>query len=296
MNQTTISKGDITRANTIQTFKKYIVGILDEVYKAASKTSVLDGAPELAKEGANADELVIPKIEMDGLADYDRASGYKAGDVTFTNETVKCNFDRGRMFTVDNVDNIDTAGIAFSRLGSEFIRTKVTPELDAFRMATYAGIYGADITAGTYTTGEQVLAAISAKADAMTDAEVPEEDRHLFITPTLLGLVRDLDTTKSKEILNSFASIQKMPQSRFYSAITQGDNGYTKAVDGHNMNFMIVHKPAVIQFAKHVKPKVVDPDANQDADAWKYGYRNVSIADAYENKAAGIAGTYDSAK
>lgn len=265
------------------------------MYKAASKTSVLDGAPELAQQGANADELIIPKIEMDGLADYDRASGYKAGNVTFTNETVKCNFDRGRMFTVDNVDNMDTAGVAFSRLGSEFIRTKVTPELDAFRIATYAGIEGADVTAETYETGEDVLKAISAKADAMTDAEVPEEDRHLFITSTLLGLVRDLDTTKSKAILDSFASIQKMPQSRFYSAITQNDNGYVKAEGGHNMNFLIVHKPAVIQFAKHVKPKVVDPDVNQDADAWKYGYRNVSIADAYENKAAGIAGTYDSA-
>ena len=282
-------------ANNIQKFKKYIATILDAVYKVASKTAVLDGAAELAREGANADELVIPMIEMDGLADYDRASGYKDGNVTLTNETVKCNFDRGRMFTVDNVDNMDTAGVAFSRLGSEFIRTKVTPELDAFRIAKYVSVEGADVTADTYTTGEEVLKAIAAKADAMTDAEVPEEDRHLFITSTLLGLVRDLDTTKSKEVLNSFASIQKMPQSRFYSAIAQGDNGYAKAEGGHAMNFLIVHKPAVIQYAKHVKAKVVDPDTNQNADAWKYGYRNVSIADAYKNKAAGIAGTYNSA-
>lgn len=233
---------------------------------------------------------------MDGLADYDRASGYKDGDVTLRNETVKCNFDRGRMFTVDNVDNMDTAGVAFSKLGSEFIRTKVTPELDAFRFATYAAVEGADVTAETLETGEAVIKAISAKNDAMTDAEVPEEGRHLFITSTLLGLVRDLDTTKSKAILDSFASIQKVPQSRFYSAIEQNDNGYVKAEGGHAMNFMIIHKPAVIQFAKHVKPKVVDPDTNQSADAWKYGYRNVSIADAYKNKAAGIAGSYDSAK
>ena len=27
---------------------------------------------------------------------------------------------------------------------------------------------------------------------------------------------------------------------------------------------------------------------NQDADAWKFGYRMVGIADAYENKVAGI--------
>ena len=40
-------------ANTIAKFKKYVVGLLDEVYKATSKTAVLDGAPELASQGAN---------------------------------------------------------------------------------------------------------------------------------------------------------------------------------------------------------------------------------------------------
>ena len=54
---------------------------------------------------------------------------------------MKCNFDRGRMFTVDNMDNAETAGLAFGRLASEFIRTKVAPEVDAFRFASYgAGI------------------------------------------------------------------------------------------------------------------------------------------------------------
>ena len=68
-------------ANTIQKFKKYVVGLLDEVYKNASKTAILDGAPELASQGANADELIIPKIDMDGLGDYDRNSGYTQGEV-----------------------------------------------------------------------------------------------------------------------------------------------------------------------------------------------------------------------
>lgn len=291
-------------ANTIEKFKKYVVGLLDEVYKMASKTSVLDGAANLAKEGANADELVIPKIEMDGLGDYDRNSGYTSGDVTFTNETVKCNFDRGRMFTVDNVDNMDTAGEAFGRLAGEFIRTKVTPEIDAFRIAIYAATEGADIEgAAEYATGEDVYKAIAKKYDAMTDAEVPETDRHLFITTTLRGLIRDMDTTKSKELMAKFASIQEMPQSRFYTAIEQLDGktegqtsgGYKKAEGGFDLNFLIVHKGAVIQFPKHVAPKVVTPEQNQDADAYKFGYRNVGIADTYENKAAGIAGTYKNA-
>lgn len=274
------------------------------MYKNAAKTSVLDGATELARQGANADELIIPKIDMDGLGDYDRNSGYTSGDVTFTNETVKCNFDRGRMFTVDNVDNMDTAGLAFGKLSGEFIRTKVTPELDAFRIATYAATEGADITGvAAYATGDDVYKAIAAKYDAMTEAEVPESDRHLFITPTLHGLVRDMETYKAKELMNKFASVQVMPQNRFYTAIEQLDGktegqtigGYKKAEGGFDLNFLIVHKSAVIQYQKHVAPKVVTPEANQDADAYKFGYRNVGIADTYENKAAGIAGTYKNA-
>lgn len=289
-------------ANSIAKFKMYVVGLLDEVYKAAAKTSVLDGNPELARQGANADELIIPKIDMDGLGDYDRNTGYTMGDVTFSNETVKCNFDRGRMFTVDNVDNMDTAGMAFGRLASEFIRTKVVPELDAFRLATYAGVHGADVTqrAAAYADGEAVRKAIAAKYDAMTDAEVPETDRHLFITPALAGMIRDMDNTKSKELLGKFASIQEVPTTRFYTAIEQLDGkagagakgGFKKASTGADLCFMIIHKGAVIQYPKHVAPKVVSPDQNQDADAYKFGYRNVGIADAYENKAAGIAGEY----
>lgn len=289
-------------ANTIQKFKKYVVGLLDEVYKNASKTAILDGAPELASQGANADELIIPKIDMDGLGDYDRNSGYTQGDVTFTNETVKCNFDRGRMFTVDNVDNMDTAGMAFGRLSGEFIRTKVVPELDAFRFATYAATPGADITAhsGSYTDGEAVRKAIAAKNDAMTDAEVPAEGRVLFINPVLNGMIRDMDTTKSKELLAKFAAVVEVPQARFYTAIEQLDGksegqkkgGFKKADSGFNLNFLIVEKSAVIQYQKHVAPKTVTPEQNQDADAYKFGYRNVGIADTYENKAAGIAGEY----
>ena len=282
-------------ANAITLFKQYVT-LLDEVYKAAALTSVLDGAPELAKQGANANELIIPKISMDGLANYSRNGGYVSGDVTLTNETVTCNFDRGRMFTVDNLDNAESAGIAFGRLAGEFIRTKVVPELDAFRIATYAGISGISTVAGAaLSTGDAVVSAIRAAVNKFNEDEVPAEQRYLYITPTLYGLVQDLDTTKSKQVLEGLNVVQ-MPQSRMYTAITQNDGtsegqkagGYTKAANAKNINFMIIHKAAVIQYQKHIAPKVITPEQNQDADAWKFGYRNVGIADAYENKVAGI--------
>ena len=55
-------------ANLIELAKSYVPK-LDEVYRLASCTSDLDGAPELARPGANANELIIPMLEMDGLAD-----------------------------------------------------------------------------------------------------------------------------------------------------------------------------------------------------------------------------------
>ena len=282
-------------ANSIQLSKVY-TNLLDEVYQQSALTAVLESDASLARQGANANEIVIPKLAMDGLADYTRNSGYVNGDVTLNWETVQFNYERGRMFSVDNMDNEETQNIAFGRLAGEFIRTKVVPELDAFRFAKYASVVGAGTATGALATGADVIAALRTAISAMDEAEVPMEDRHLFITPTLMGLVEDMDTSKSKEVLARFASITKVPQTRFYSAIelldgkTVGEEkgGYKKADGGVELNFEIIHKPATLQFTKHAVPKVISPELNQDADAWKYGYRNYGLCDTYENKTAGI--------
>lgn len=282
-------------ANAIALAKKY-VPLLDEVYKKASLTSILDSDASLAREGSNTNEIIIPKIDMDGLGDYDRNSGYVNGDVTLTWETVKFNYERGRMFNVDAMDNEESAGLAFGKLSGEFIRTKVVPEVDAFRFATYAGTEGIGKVEATLTTGEAVLKALRDGSTTMDEAEVPTEGRILFITPTLKGLVDDVDITKSKEVMKKFSAVIEVPQSRFYSAIELNDGksssqekgGYKKANLGRNLNFMIIEPSALLQFPKHVVPKIVRPEHNQTADAWKYGYRNYGLADVYENKVAGI--------
>lgn len=292
-------------ANSITKFKKY-VPLLDEVYKQAALTSVLDSDASLAQEGANANEIIIPKIDMDALGDYDRNSGYTNGDVTLTNETVKFNYERGRMFSVDAMDNEETAGIAYGKLASEFIRTKVAPEGDAFRFATYAGTSGISkvATPATLSTGADVINALRAATNKMDEDEVTYERRYLFITPTLKGLIDDLDTNKSKEVLSRFEQVILVPQTRFYTAIDMLDgksSGETKGgykrhakgsesgdTNGADINFMIIQKDAVMQYNKHIAPKVITPEANQDADAWKFGYRKYGLADVYENKVAGI--------
>lgn len=281
--------------NTIELFKQYIA-LLDEIYKNESKTTILDGENELVRQGANANELIIPMIDMDGLAEYTRSSGYTGGSVDFKFETMKCNFDRGRMFIIDAMDNIETMGMVFGKLASEFVRTKVVPELDAFRISKYASLPDISIAkAAELDTGAKVVGALRTATTTMNNDEVPENSRILFIETGLKGLVDDLDTNKSKAVLSKFSSIIEMPQSRMHTSIKQlsgkGDEkvgGYTAADNASNINFLVVEKSAVIQFNKRVKDKIITPEQNQDADAYKYGYRQVAIADGYKNKRSGI--------
>ncbi len=276
--------------NTISTFKKY-VPLLDEAYKLASLTSVLDGPEDMAHEGANAGEIVVPDMVLQGLVGYSRANGYTDGTVTLANTTYQCNYERGRMFVVDAMDNAETAGVAFGRLAGEFIRMHVAPEIDAFRIARYAGTTGVGSASGDLATGADVVAALRAAANAMDNGEVPVDQRYLFITPALYGLIEDLDTIKSRAVLSRFEQIIQVPQTRMYSAVslsTSGNGGYSKAASGKNLNFLAVHRSAVIQYNKHVAPKVVTPEQNPSADAWKFGYRVNGIADVYKNKKAGV--------
>ena len=290
-------------ANTIALAKNYISS-LDEVYKLASLTSDLLSDQSTARQGANANEILVPTLSMDGLADYSRNSGYVKGDVKLEWNTLKFDYDRGRKFEVDTMDDEETINIAFAKLAAEFIRTKVVPEDDAYTFAKLASLSGiSKVAAGaTLSDGAAVMTAIKAALDTMDEDEVPEENRFLYITPTNLSAIKSMDTTKSRELLDGFAKIVKVPQSRFYTAIELYDGqdhtgsegadetvgGYVKASTGKDINFMIIHKPAIYKYFKHTASDIITPAANQDSDGYIQKFRKYGIVNAYENKLAGI--------
>lgn len=277
-------------ANTIALRKAYST-MLDEVYKLASLTAVLDGPNELVREGANANEILIPKMTMSGLANYNKQTGYVAGDVTLEYETKKCSYDRGRMFTVDAMDNIESAGVAFGRLSGEFLRTQVVPELDAWRLAAYAGYAPSDqAVAAAIADGKAGILAIRTAKTAIKNAEAKPETCYLFISATLKGMIEDLDTTASKKVMEGWAGVIEVPASRFFDKVTltaSGAGGFA-TTGGKAIDFLVVDKNAVIQNQKHTVSKIITPEANQDADAWKFGYRTVGIAEAKDNKKKAI--------
>lgn len=289
-------------ANSIALAQKYLP-ILDEVYKKSSVTSVLDAAPEtLDFTGAN--EVKVYKTKVNGLGNYNRNNGFVSGDVTGEWETKKLTQDRGRSFTVDSMDNEESLNMAFGKLSGEFLRTKVTPEIDAYRFAKYASTAGALSDTSEISTSTAAIEAIDDATASMDEAEVPEEGRILFITPTYYKLLKqnnaiatrfatmgDRSLSRDFEVLDSMRVI-KVPQTRFYTGITlydgktggQTDGGYIKASGASNINFMIIHPTAVLQVVKHKVPRIFAPGVNQNMDAWKFDYRIYHDAFTYDNK------------
>ncbi|WP_312072023.1 hypothetical protein [Anaerotignum propionicum] len=282
--------------NSIVLAKNY-APLLDEVYKNASVTADLVSDQGMMKAGANANEILYPQIDVTGLGDYDRNSGYTNGAVSVVWKTATFNYDRGTKISVDSMDDQETFNIAYGQAASTLRREKVAPEADAFTFATLAGTEGISVAIpATYANAEEFLEALLVAKNKMDEDEVPEEGRILYATHTLLNSVMALDTTKSREVLSSYSVKRGVPQSRFYTAIdlldgkTSGEElgHYKKATAGKDINFMIIHKPAIIKFDKHVTGNVIDPANNPDADSYIIKYRKYGIVDVYKNKVAGI--------
>jgi hypothetical protein len=290
-------------ANSIALANKFLP-LLDEIYKVESKSAVLDSATrELNFLGAN--EVKIFKLSMEGLGNYVRNTGFATGSVTGTWETWTLAQDRGRSFEVDAMDQEETLELSFGKLAGEFLRTKVVPEVDAYRFAKYASTSGVS-SANATLSKDTIVAAIDAAIAQMGEDEVPAEVNYLFITPTNYTLLKqsgaatrfatmtDNVLNRNFEVFDTLPVIQ-VPQTRFYSAIdlltgVDADvaGGYAKDAAASDINFMIINKGAVEQVAKHAKPRIFMADINQDMDAHKFQYRIYHDCFVYENKVDGI--------
>lgn len=271
-------------ANSINLVTKY-QPLLDEVYQAASLTTDLENS---AVKFDGSKTVKVLKLTVPALGTYTRNSGYTAGDVTADWESFTLTQDRGTEFSIDAMDDEETLNMTFGNASSEFIRRSVVPQVDAYRFAKLAGAEGIGSASAALTTGDAAVKAIIAGMTAMDEAEVPADGRILYITPTLKGLIDDLETYKSKACIQRFAKIVVVPQSRFYSAVTIDETGHKKGADAKNLNFVIVDPKAAFAVAKHTKLRVFDPNTNQKSDDYLFQYRLYHDAFVYPQKAAGV--------
>lgn len=289
-------------ANSIALAEKF-QPILDEIYKRESLTARLD-APSKPVEFGGANVVKVFKTSVVGLGTYSRATGYPAGDVTGTWETLTLAASRGRAFSIDRMDNEESLGMAFGSLAGEFIRTQVAPEVDAYRFAKYAGWSGISTTSeAALTTAAGVLAAFDVAMTQLDNDEVPADGRILYIASTLYSLLK---ASVSRTLGNETSADRRLaaldgvtvipvPQTRFYTQVTldagssSSAGGFAKtASTGRDINFMLIHPTAVLQATKHAALKIFSPEENQSADAWLMQYRLYHDAFVLENHVDGV--------
>lgn len=250
---------------------------------------------------AGANVVSVFKTNPIGLGTYSRVSGYKAGQVVGAWETLTLATERGRAFVIDRMDDEETLGMAFGTLASEFIRTEVAPEVDAYRFSKYASTASINGTAADLDANSIVAAIDTAKFELDKD-EVPSEGRILYISDQCLNYLEGKvsrflgnENAVDKRVMRySGMDVIMVPQTRFYTSVdlNAGSDvdagGYSKSAGAKDINFMVIHPSAVLQVVKHAALKVFTPEENQTTDGWLIQYRIYHDAFVYANKLDGV--------
>jgi hypothetical protein len=259
-----------------------------QVREGATSGFMEDNAGKVIYHGGK--EVKLPTISLKGLADYDRDEGYSDGAVTFAYQTVQLSKDRGRRFRLDSVDvNEESFSVVAATIAEEFQRTKVIPEIDAYRyskLSDLAGIkhYGDSLTASN------VFGKLTAQLSEVLEETGGEGDLVIVISRQAYNTLMASSEVQKTLDVGSFvqgeistevktfngAAIIPVPAARMKSAYTfnNDDNGgFTPEEGALDINWIILPKDAAVAISKTDNVKIITPEQNQFADAWDVDYR-----------------------
>lgn len=288
-------------ANTINLVEK-MLPLVDEIYRYEAVTNILEVPSELVQETNDAHSFKIAKVALSGFGNYDKTSGFPEGDVSLTWETREFTNDRGKRFTVDRMDDVESFGLLAGRVTGDFTRDYLVPEVDAYRFAKIAGNAGKTVSGAL--TKENTVDAVDEAIATLTDNKVSSNSLVLFMTyRAKQGLQKEITRT----VLNGENSVRPavdyydnipiivVPQDRFYTGITLNPGtgetpafGYSKSTDAADINFILMDKSASVNITKLNVAKLFSPDVNQKKDAWQWDFRMYHDSFVFDNKKAGI--------
>lgn len=225
-------------------FQPYV----DEQFVSESKLSMLTNQ-DFSWTGAHT--IKVYKISTSEMTDYDR-SGEKTGtnwsrfgpvaSLDATTEEFTLKKDRSFTFTIDKLDNDETAQqLAGASALARQNRQVTIPEIDAYVYGVMATGAGTKPEAATLTA-DNIYTEILKGSEAMDDAEVPETERVLLVTPATYALLKKcpdivLDTDVGAEMrikgviaMLDGASVVKVPKVRL----------------PENFGFMLAHPSACV--------------------------------------------------
>lgn len=191
--------------NLVTKFLPYV----DELFKNESKKSLLTNQDF---DWTGAHTVKVYKISTATMNDYDRAgtgsgaTGSRYGTVASLNATTEeftLSKDRSFTFVIDKLDTDETAQqLAAASALARQQREVIIPEVDKYvysEMCENAGTAPAALT----LTSENIYSEILKASQALDDAEVPETNRVLLVTPAVYLLMKQCpDITMETEIGN----------------------------------------------------------------------------------------------
>ncbi len=294
-------------ANVLE-FAKLFETNLDLLAVQTLKTGFMDSnAGQVRYTGGN--EIKVPKMSVQGLGDYSRTDGYVGGSVTLEYQTLTMTQDRGRKFLLDAMD-VDEANFipTASAVMSEFQRTKLVPEIDAYRISKLAttamGVaddkqveYGYTVSAATIIN--KIKTAIKTIREAGYDGELD-----ILATYDTVGAVEEAALGKLTAMTFAQGGINTqvpqidgcpliaVPSNRMYTAITlydgsttgQETGGFIKGTNAKNINFLVIARTTPIAVTKQDKMRIFTPDTYQKANAWSLDYRRYHEIWVLDNK------------
>ena len=177
--------------NLVTKYQPYV----DEIFAKEIKKSLLTNQDY---DWTGAHTIKVYKITTSEMQDYKRNpvagfTGSRYGeikDLDATTEEMTLKKDRSFTFVIDKLDNEETAGqLAAASALARQQRQVVIPEVETYTygvMATKAGTKPAAVT----LTDENIYTEILKAGTALDNADVPEDNRQLVVTPDIYQLMK----------------------------------------------------------------------------------------------------------
>ncbi|MBO4433686.1 MAG: hypothetical protein J5852_09160 [Clostridia bacterium] len=274
--------------NSLENAKRYS-DELDKMFSQKSATGFFaDNA--LATKFVGVKTVIIPDINFQGLADYDRDTGFSRGAITVSNTSYTMAMDRARSLQIDRED-MDETGIASlaGKILGEYVRTKVVPECDAYVLSKLAGLAAtrANTIAGDVTKPFEALSLLinEVRGNAGFD-----EDLVAFLDSRIYAALMNSneisrmitvsdfkqgDVNLRVQSLNGVAIIpvvsERMKTAYTFNNTTAG--GFTPAQNAKSIYMLVCPKSGAHLVKKTEQMRIFTPEQNVDADAYKFDYR-----------------------
>ena len=240
--------------------------------------------------------VMIPEMNVSGLGDYNRDTGFVNGTVSVSATPFTLAMDRGRSFQLDREDH-DESGVAdlAGQIMGEFVRTQVVPEIDAYVLSKLAGYA---VTKKHTVTGTPATDAVKMLQTAIASAQNVvgyDEELVAFVDGTMWSALQNSSDLSRMLVTSDFAkgalntrvtslngvAILPVPDSRMKTAYTfcdgisegQETGGFLPTDTAKSIGLLLIPRRAASLIKKTEQVRCFDPAHNLQADAWKMDYR-----------------------